>query len=72
MSTLNEITWTAHTIAESINQRIDRGTIQGDYLLAHDIPPRAVEEFQRVWNSGMPQVREQEFIRLYQAITAGF
>lgn len=71
---LHSTKWTAQQIAESVNMRIDEGSIKGDYLFAQDIPQRAVDEFQRVWDLHIdsPLIREAEFTRLYQAITAGF
>lgn len=66
--------WTKDTLVTAINQRVDRGELQGEYLFRDDITDAALQQFQGAWNDYymIPQAREQEIRKLYQAIVAGF
>ena len=68
--------WTKVSLAESLNQRIDKGIIPdaGALFLPIDITDAALEHFQSEWDrfgEFNAQDREKEFLRLYQAISHG-
>lgn len=66
--------WTKQTLAESLNQRIDKGVFQGGgaLILPMDITDIALEHFQSQWDrfgEFNAQEREKEFLHLYQALS---
>ena len=71
---MSRVTWTKRDLAESINQRVDRGQIYGDLILPEDITDNALEEFQNNWEFGLndPSVYERLFVRVHQSVTGGF
>ena len=71
---MSRVTWTKRDLAESINQRVDRGQIYGDLILPEDISDTALEEFQNNWEYGLsnPSIYETLFVRVHQSITGGF
>ncbi len=71
---MNTVTWTKRDLAESINQRVDRGQIRGDLILPEDITDDALEDFQSNWEFGLndPSVYERLFVRVHQSIVGGF
>ena len=66
--------WTKQNLAESLNQRIDKGIIPeaGALILPLDITDSALEHFQFEWDrigDFNAVEREKEFLRLYQALS---
>jgi len=68
--------WTKQSLAESLNQRIDKGTIKEatSLVLPMDITDAALEHFQSEWDrigNYNPLEREHELVRFYQAVMNG-
>ena len=68
--------WTKYSLAESVNQRVDRGIfgLEAEYIMPLDISDDSLEHFQEQWDSreADPTGRESEFSRLYQSIRSGW
>lgn len=72
MSELHTVIWTKQTLAEAVNQRVDRSSLSAQYIFANDISDAALQQFQTAWDRSQPAEREREFTKLYQSIVAGF
>ena len=72
---MSKAIWTKQDLANSINQRVDRGQLRGDLILSMDISDEALKQFQDDWEliaSSNPTACEPLFTRVYQSIISGF
>lgn len=67
-------TWTKQSLADTINQKVDRGELSGDYIMAGEISDAALKHFQNFWDGSTmnPAARVSELKKLYHSIIAGW
>lgn len=65
--------WNKETLAESVNQRIDRNELKGEYVLPVDISDIALTAFQEWWDvvEAYPVQQKEAFKKLHQQIVGG-
>ena len=74
---MNPVTWTKQSLAHSLSTRVDQGKFGPaltEYIMSADITDEMVEAWQEFYDANMsnPLVIENEYIRVYQSIAAGF
>jgi len=72
---MNDITWTKHMLAHSLNTRMEQKRIPGDdFIMANDISDDALRVWQEFYdgNKSNPTIVEAEYGRVYQSIVGGW